>query len=235
MAGYYENMIQAACLEGHAELARYLLDEAKLDPNSQGGYHGSSLQAACAMGHLEIVELLLEAQRPEVCILAPGGHYGSAIMAVTRAGSSEIMECLLGYTDNTKAMVNQRSPKYGTPLQQAADLDRKDIVDLLIGYGAIINALGASERDTSQKDSSALANAARKGNRKLVSTLVEMKAEADFSHSDGQFHLLHQAALHNMLGLAGYCVEKRCELNVTTDQGVKYDQDQRKMTPLEII
>ena len=234
VAGYYGSMLQAACLKGHTELARYLLDEAKLDPNSQGGYHGSSLQAACAMGHLEIVELLLEAQKREVCELAPGGHYGSSIMAATRAGSLGIIDCLLVYTDDTEAMVNQRSPRYGTPLQQAADLDRKDIVDLLIDRGADINTSGASEGDTSQKDPSPLANAARKGNRKIVSMLVELGAEADFSCSDGPFHLLHQAALHNMLELASYCVEKKCDLNVTTDQGVKYHQDQRKMTPLAI-
>lgn len=234
VAGYYGSMLQAACLKGHAELVEYLLDEAKLDPNSQGGYHGNSLQAACAMGHLEIVEILLGAEEVEVCELAPGGHYGSAIMAATRAGSPEIIESLLAYTSDAEAMVNQRSPKYGTPLQQAADLNRKDIVDLLIGHGANINALGATAGDTSQKDSSALANAASKGNQKIVSMLVEMEAEADFSYSDGQFHLLHQAALHNMLDLARYCVEKECDINMTTDQGVKYHQDQRKMTPLAI-
>lgn len=117
VAGYYGSMLQAACLKGHAEFVRYFLDDVKPDPNSQGGYHGSSLQAACAKGRLEIVELLLEAQRPEVGELAPGGHYGSAIMAATLAGSSEIIECLLGYTDDTIAIVNQRSLKFGTPLQ----------------------------------------------------------------------------------------------------------------------
>ncbi len=234
VAGYYGSMLQAACLKGHAQLVTYLLEEAKLDPNSQGGYHGNPLQAACAMGHLEIVEILLGDKEAGVCELAPGGHYGSAIMAATCAGSPEVIESLLAYTDDVEAMVNQRSPKYGTPLQQAADLNKKDIVDLLIGHGANINALGAAESDTSQKDSSALANAARKGNQKIVSILIEMRAEADFSHSDGQFHLLHQAALHNMLDLARYCVEKKCDLNVTTDQGVKYHQDQRKMTPLAI-
>ena len=234
VAGYYGSMLQAACLKGHAQLVEYLLDEANLDPNSQGGYHGNSLQAACAFGHLEIVEILLESKKPEVCELAPGGHYGSAIMAATLAGSSELIEYLLAYTDDTKAMVNQRSLKYGTPLQQAADLNRKDIVDLLIGGGADINALGVTVGVTSQKDSSALANAARKGNQKIVSMLVEMEAEADFSYSNGQFHLLHQAALHNMSDLARYCVEKKCDLNVTTDQGAKYHQDQGKMTPLAI-
>ena len=233
VAGYYGSMLQAACLKGHAELVGYLLDEARLDPNSQGGYHGNSLQAACAMGHLEIVEILLGAES-EVCELAPGGHYGSAIMAATCAGSPEIIESLLAYTDDAEAMVNQRSPKYGTPLQQAADLNRKDILDLLIGHGANINAWGASDGDTSQKNSSALANAASKGNQKIVSMLVEMKAEADFSYSDGQFHLLHQAALHNMVDLARYCLEKKCDINMKTDQGVKYHQDQRKMTPLAI-
>ena len=234
VAGYYGSILQAACLKGHAKLVEYLLDEHNLDPNSQGGYHGNSLQAACAMGHFEIVQILLGAEKSDVSVLAPGGHYGSAIMAATCAGSPEIVESLLYHTDDAETMANQRSPKYGTPLQQAADLNRKDLVDLLIGHGANINALGATEGDTSQKDSSALANAARKGNQKIVSMLVEMKAEADFSCSDGQFHLLHQAALHNMLDLARYCVEKKCDINVTTDQGVKYHQDQRKMTPLAI-
>ena len=234
VAGYYGSMLQAACLKGHIELVNYLLDEANLDPNSQGGYHGNSLQAACAMGHVEIVKVLLDPKKAEVSELAPGGHYGSAVMAATCAGSLKIIESLLDYTDDTEAMVNQRSPKYGTPLQQAADLNRKDIVDLFIGHGANINALGATEGNTSQKDSSALANAARNGNQKIVSMLVEMKAEADFSYSDNQFHLLHLAALHNMLDLAKYCVERKCNMNMTTDQGVKYHQDQRKMTPLAI-
>lgn len=234
VAGYYGGMLQAACLKGHAELVGYLLDEAKLDPNAQGGYHGNSLQAACAMGRLEIVEILLGAEEAEVCELAPGGHYGSAIMAATCAGSPEIIESLLAYTDDAKALVNQRSPKYGTPLQQAADLNRKDMVDLLIGHGANINAMGATGGDASEKDSSPLANAASKGNQKIVSMLIEMEAEADFSYSDGPFHLLHQAALYNMLDLAQYCVDKKCDMNMTTDHGVKYHQDQRKMTPLAI-
>ena len=233
VAGYYGSMLQAACLEGHAKLVEYLLDEAKLDPNSQGGYHGNSLQAACAMGHSEIVEILLGA-KVRVCELVPGGHYGSAIMAATCAGSLGIVENLLDYTDDAEAMVNQRSPKYGTPLQQAVDLNRRDMVDLLIGRGAEINAPGATESDKPQKDSSALANAARKGNHKIVSMLVDMKAEADFSYSNGQFHLLHQAALYNMSDLARYCVGKKCDVNMTTDQGVKYHQDQRKLTPLAI-
>ena len=233
VAGYYGSMLQAACLNGHAELVRYLLDEAKLDPNSQGGYHGNSLQAACAMGHLEVAEILLGAEA-EICELAPGGHYGSAIMAATCAGSLELIESLLAYTDDANAMVNQRSPRYGTPLQQAADLNRKDIVDLLIGHGANINAMGTTAGDTCKKDSSPLANAANKGNRKIVSILVEMKAEADFSYSDGQFHLLHRAAMHNMLDLAQYCIDKKCDINMRSDQGIKYHQDQRKMTPLAI-
>ena len=234
VAGYYGSMLQAACLSGHAELVKYLLNEAKLDPNSQGGYHGNALQAACAMGHLEVVEILFEAEEAEISELAPGGHYGSAIMAATCAGSPELIESLLAYTDNANAMVNQRSPRYGTPLQQAADLNSKHIVDLLIGHGANINAMGATAGDTCKKDSSALANAANRGNRKIVSILVEMKAEADFSYSDGQFHLLHRAAMHNMLDLAQYCMDKKCDINMTSDQGVKYHQDQRNMTPLAI-
>lgn len=226
-------MLQAVCLKGHAKLVEYLLDEAKIDPNSQGGYHGNSLQAACAMGHSGIVEILLGA-KVRVCELVPGGYYGSAIMAATCADSLGIVENLLYYTDDAEAMVNQRSPKYGTSLQQAVDLNRRDMVDLLIGYGAEINVSGATESDRPQKDSSALANAAKKDNYKLVSMLIEMKAKVDFFYSNGQFHLLHQAALYNILDLARYCVEKKCDVNITTDQSVEYHQDQRKLTPLAI-
>lgn len=186
------------------------------------------------MGHPQIVSLLLRPEKAEVSVLAPEGHYGSAIMAATCSGSLEIIESLLAYADDAKVMANQRSPKYGTPLQQAADLNRKDIVDLLIGCGANINAVGRTEGDSSPKDSSALAHAANKGNRKIVSMLIEMKAEANFSYSDNQFHLLHQGALYNMLDLVRYCVEKKCDINMTTDKGVKYHEDQKNMTPLAI-
>lgn len=65
--------------------------------------------------------------------------------------------------------------------------------------------------------------------------LVDMKAEVDFSYSNGQFHLLHQAALYNILNLTRYFVGKNCNVNITTDQGVKYYQDQRKLILLAIV
>lgn len=233
VAGYYGNAMQAACLKGHKEIVSMLLDDHNFDPNTQGGFHGNSLQAAASSGNVEIVDLLLN--ETNTSELTPGGHYGSAIMAAACAGSKEVIDCLLGHTDDIETLVNAKSEMYGTPLQQAADMNRDDIVDILIGSGAHINALGASaDQKTDKSSSSPLALAAWGGHKKIVTLLCRLRAEADLSCSENQFHLLHQAALYNMTDLAQHCIDENCDVNMSTDKGAKYHDMQRKMTPLAI-
>ncbi|KAL6712970.1 hypothetical protein ACLMJK_009525 [Lecanora helva] len=233
VAGYYGNILQAACLQGHTELVQYLLEERDMDPNTQGGFHGNSLQAASASGHVEIVDALIDRG---ACALTPGGHYGSAVIAAARASSQEVVNRILSVLDEDEiiGVVNQRSAEYGTPLEQAACQNNIELVDLLIGNHADIKALGSSESVNAQKDSSALAVAAWGVHKRIVSILCNIDAEADLSYSDGDFHLLHQAAQHNMMDLAELCLERECNINMTTTGGIKYHPDQRKMTPLAI-
>ena len=233
VAGYYGDALQAACLNGHKGIVSMLLDDHDFDPNTQGGFHGNALQAAASSANIEIVDLLLN--DTNVCELTPGGHYGSALMAAACAGSKEVIDCLLAHTDDIEALVNVKSEVYGTPLQQAADMNRDDIVDILIGSGAHINALGASADEKTDKNSSSpLALAAWGGHRKIVTLLCKLRAEADLSYIENKFHLLHQAALCNMIDLAQYCIDEQCDVNMVTDQGAKYHDKQRKKTPLSI-
>ncbi len=233
VAGYYGNALQAACLHGHKEIVRMLLDDHDFDPNTQGGFHGNALQAAASSANVEIVDLLLN--DTNAFELTPGGHYGSALMAAACTGSKEVIDCLLAHTDDTESLVNVKSEVYGTPLQQAADMNRDDIVDILIGSGAHINALGASADQKSDKSSSSpLALAAWGGHKKIVTLLCKLHAEADLSYAENQFHLLHQAALCNMGDFAQYCIDEHCDVNMATDQGTKYHKMQRKKTPLSI-
>ncbi|KAL8831217.1 MAG: hypothetical protein Q9170_005388, partial [Blastenia crenularia] len=229
VAGYYGSALQAACLEAHDEVIEYLLTECNADPNSQGGFHGNALEAAAAGNHLKIVERLLKAG---ACETASGGHYGSSLMAATCVGSKEIIECLLAHTMDPKFLVNMRSEIYGTPLQRAADMDRVDIVDLLVANDADINALGGTSQGGPNAPTSALATAAWGGHNKIVTILCGLGAEADMSHKGTELHILHQAAVHNMLDLVNYCIEARCDVNVVTDQGHRYHEAQNYMTAL---
>ncbi|KAL9006563.1 MAG: hypothetical protein Q9188_000662 [Gyalolechia gomerana] len=230
VAGYYGSALQAACFIGHEEIVEFLLTEGYADPNSQGGYHGNALQAAAASGKLQIVERLLEAN---ACETANGGQYGSVMMAAICAGSKEIVECLLAHTVDPTLLVNMKSQTYGTPLQRAADMDRIDIVDLLIANDADINALGGSTSGSGPSDSkSALAIAAWSGHNKIVTILCGLRAEADMSYKRNDLHLLHQASMHNMLDLVKYCLEMGCDANMATDKGPRYHDGQGHMTPL---
>ncbi|KAL8748477.1 MAG: hypothetical protein Q9184_007276 [Pyrenodesmia sp. 2 TL-2023] len=217
VAGYYGCALQAACVIGHGAVVDYLLTECNAEVNSQGGYHGNALQAAAAADNLKIVERLLAAG---ACETASGGHYGSALMAATIKGGKEIIECLLAHTTDPKLLVNMKSERYGTPLQRAADMDRVDIVDLLIANDADINAVGGGGREgEAGRATSALAIAAWSGHNKIVSILCSLGAEADMSYTDAHFHLLHQAAVCNMLDLVNYCLDAGCDPNMGANKG----------------
>lgn len=231
VAGYYGCALQAACVTGHGAAVDYLLTECNADTNSQGGYHGNALQAAAAAGQLNIVERLLAAG---ACETASGGHYGSAFMAATIKGSKEIIECLLAHTTDPKFLANMKSERYGTPLQRAADMDRVDIVDLLIANDADINAVGGGGREgEAGRATSALAVAAWSGHNKIVSILCSLGAEADMSYTNGQFHIIHQAAVCNMLDLVNYCMDAGCDPNMGASKGgPRYYDLQGDLTPL---
>ena len=230
VAGYYGSALQAACYKGHQELVEYLITKCNADPNSQGGHHGNALQAAAASGMLKIVQLLLKAG---ACETASGGHYGSVIMAAACSSSKEIIECLLRHTADPKFLVNMESQTYGTPLQKAADMDKEDIVSLLIAKGADINAVGGAGSQQGRKNAtSALAKAAWNGHNKIVSILCDLDAEADLLYEANEFHLFHQAAICGMLGLVKYCLKAHCDPDIGTDKGPRYHQFQGHMTPL---
>ena len=229
-AGYYGSALQAASFAGRVATVERLLNEHNLDPNTQGGFHGNALQAAAAQSNLDIVKILLDAG---ACETTPGGHYGTALMAAVCAGSKDIIDELLAHTTDVEALVNIRTETYGTPLQKAAEMNAIGIVEVLIANNADINALaGPGKQSRPGESTSALAIAARGGHKKIVSILISLNAEADLSYSNDQFHLLHQAAQQDMIDLVQYCIDQKCDVNMTTKQGPKYGNVQYKKTPL---
>ena len=131
VAGYYGSALQAAALNGHARMVSLLLNRGA-EPNSQGGYYGNALQAAAAKGHVDVINLLLENQNPAL-VSTPGGPFGSALMAAVCSGSSEAAWMILL---DEGADPNQSSKVHGSPLEKAASMGFKEVVNLLLDKDA---------------------------------------------------------------------------------------------------
>ena len=57
----------------------------------------------------------------------------------------------------------------------------------------------------------------------IVSLLLDNGAETDLSPKEGKaVHILHRAAMHNMIDLAKYCLDRNCDIGLTTTDGPEY-------------
>jgi ankyrin repeat protein len=213
--GYYgQTALQAACMQGHEDVVRYLLNTGA-DVHFCGGNNlqRTGLQIACGQGNEKIVRLLLEAgseinMSPEknhgVRILirsqqeaqslpktfAIARYNGrTALQAASERGHLNIVKLLL----ERGAEVNAPpSPVAGrTALQAAARGGFGAIVHLLLSMGAQVNAPSAR-----YKGITALQGACLQGNLEIVELLLRSGADVQASGGgyDGDGTALHAAA-----------------------------------------
>ncbi|KAI8834871.1 ankyrin repeat-containing domain protein [Chytridium lagenaria] len=83
--------IRWACLEGHTEVVRCLLDSGRVDPSAE---KSEALRWACRNGHKGIVQLLLATGKVDV-----SAEDYEALKWAARNGHSEMVELLLGDTN----------------------------------------------------------------------------------------------------------------------------------------
>lgn len=88
-----KNALQAACLGGHGNIMRYLLDNGA-EINAQGGIYGNALQAASIGANENIVQVLLDNGAD---VDAQGGEYGNALQAASKRSHAAIVQLLLGH------------------------------------------------------------------------------------------------------------------------------------------
>ncbi|KAI1307434.1 ankyrin repeat-containing domain protein [Xylaria venustula] len=137
--GKFGTALQAACSGWYdpRNLVEFLLERGA-NVNIQGGYYGNALQAACYEGHLDIAQLLLS-QGADVN--ARGGEHGSALVAaclIRRPHRYELVKLLLSKGAN----IHEKSWFRGTALQVACYQSDIFTVQLLLDYGAQVNAVG---------------------------------------------------------------------------------------------
>ncbi|KAL7896032.1 ankyrin repeat-containing domain protein [Trichoderma sp. SZMC 28014] len=213
--GYYgQTALQAACMQGHEDVVKCLLD-AGADVHFCGGnnFQRTGLQIACGQGNEKVVHLLLEAgsevnmspttnhgiriltqSQPEAG--SPPKIYGvaryngrTALQAASERGHCSIVKLLL----ERGAEVNAPpSPVAGrTALQAAAGSGFGAIVHLLLSLGAQANAPSARYNGIT-----ALQGACLQGNLEIVELLLRSGADVQASGGgyDGVGTALHAAA-----------------------------------------
>ena len=129
----------------------------------------------------------------------------------------------------------QISTRIGTPLQRAVELNDREMVTFLIAQRPELITQGLEGHSKATGNGSALAAAAAGGHNQIVSILLQNGFNVDTSRHDKSFHVLHQAASQGMLDLVKYCLEvKKCDIDMTTDEGFRYREGQTLTTPLAL-
>ncbi|KAL7920744.1 ankyrin repeat-containing domain protein [Trichoderma austrokoningii] len=237
--GYYgQTALQAACMQGHEDVVKYLLD-AGADVHFCGGnnFQRTGLQIACGQGNENVVRLLLEAGS-EVN-MSPAMNHGiriltrsqqeahsppktfavaryngrTALQAASERGHLNIVKLLL----ERGAEVNAPpSPVAGcTALQAAAKGGYGAIVHLLLSHGAQANAPSAR-----YKGVTALQGACLQGNLETVELLLRSGADVQASGGgyDGDGTALHAAAEKGHLDIVKKLIGVGADINARSNR-----------------
>ena len=121
--------LHVAAFFGHAELARYLIDQgAAVDARSTNAMKNTPLHAAAAGGNVPVLSLLLQ-RGADVNATQEGGW--TALHSAAQAGNREMMEALLAGNANLKV----RATNNQSPMDLAMLKGHADIVELLEQLG----------------------------------------------------------------------------------------------------
>lgn len=132
VGGTYGTPLQAACVDGHAKVVIYLLQQG-VDVNARAGHFGSALGAACRSGSTPIVAALLAADADVE--LTDIEENISPLYPASRNGYLPIVKMLLDAGANAGAPIKNGT----TPLSAAANNGRLDVVKLLLASGADVD------------------------------------------------------------------------------------------------
>lgn len=227
-------------------MASYLLEEGKANPNIYGGTLHSPLQLAVSRGYKDLVIRLLKVKAD---LNAIGGSFGSGLHAAAWTGATDIVNLLL----ENHASVDLEALPFGKPLHvlaftpQASALEFEQIATNLHAYKASINAydynqctplilaisrgkefeartliaLGADTGVLDGSKSTALHHAAQLGLKSCVIALVEAGAEVDIRDGWGR-SVLQRAIL-------GFDLESESDASVFELLLEKLPVDKRKV------
>jgi ankyrin repeat protein len=189
-----DTALQSAAKEGHVEIVKYLLSHGA-NVNFDAGWDGGTvLQAAASTGIWDLVELILEHHPTDL-------H--AALVTAIDAGHDKITMALI-YQG-----IDLDPPNGETPLQAASRRGNEELVRILVGMSANVNAAPKSYYGMT-----ALQGAARYGNLEIVRFLVEKGAEINALPATlGGMTALQAAALGGNLQVVKFLLLHGAEIN----------------------
>ena len=134
-AGQWWTPLHAACVNGHLEVVKILLENGA-DPNIQGcGSNDNALQKACEGGHEAIVRELIT---HDADINLRGGHFDNALQAACYSRNTRLVKYLL----EQHADPCLEGGSFENTMQAAITCCTVDVVEALLDYGMSPNMKG---------------------------------------------------------------------------------------------
>ncbi len=204
-----------ASLCGFRSLMERLIGTHSMDVNIRGGSHTTPLHAATVKGHVEIASLLLKkGADPD-----SRDHLGrAALHRVSQGGQLVMVESSLKIARllvNCAADVNTTDDEGWTPLHAAARSGYCDIAELLLEFGAILDAPNLNQETP-------LHVACRNGKLDVSRLLVNYGSDINFPNALG-FAPLHLASRFGHVEAAELLLDRGSNVNA---------QEMRRQTPL---
>ncbi|XP_071116426.1 ankyrin repeat and KH domain-containing protein mask-like [Haliotis cracherodii] len=128
-----DNILHYACRGGDVETVKYVLSLHVVDINSRGDGSRTPVMEAAEWGHREVVELLVSE--------------GADVSMVDKVGHNILhLACIRGDVETVKYVlslhvvdINSRGDGSRTPVMEAAEWGRREVVELLVSEGADVS------------------------------------------------------------------------------------------------
>lgn len=196
----HEFLLHVAARNGHHAVVRYLIVERGWDVNAIDSFGRSALMHACSHGHTVVINELLK-QDANVSVVSPAGYNAadgaaaigdiqSLTVLISRSHSGVTLNSLFLSSANGHASVveyllqhtlldpNGADKNSWTSLHWACRNGHRDVVKLLVAYGATVDAHDSDGRTP-------LNRAVRIGDSEIVQTLLQAGASPVSRDSSG--------------------------------------------------
>jgi ankyrin repeat protein len=201
--------LQVAASDGDLKLVQLLLDWGASDILG-------AMDVASEEGHIQLVQVLLRIGQVRGA-LSSGSYERMALKAGVRCGDIQFVRHLLECHIEADAPAVEDDPQWTTALQVAARWGHKDIAQLLMRFGADVNAPAHGYGGIT-----ALQGAARNGDVDIVKLLLRAGADVNASPSVLGRTALETALLYNHLEIAKLFLESGVNLYDQAQSTLQY-------------
>ncbi len=183
---------------GNRARVRELLEANPALVNARNDSGASAVLLAIYHGHKPVKDLLLGA---------------GAELNIYEAAAGGEAERVVALVKTSPALANSYAPDGFPPLGLAAFFGHRNVVDVLLAHGAVVNAVSRNATGYT-----ALTGAVAGGHTEIVAALLSAGANAAHRYAQG-YTPLHEAAASGKLEIARLLLDHGADSNARTDDG----------------